>query len=105
MKPNEYQRPAMRTANAGCRCFLNVGLRLAGEAGEVTDMIKKNMFQGHTFDLEAYVKELGDVAWYLALGCEVAGIDLETVMEANIEKLCERYPEGFDPKRSRNREE
>jgi NTP pyrophosphatase (non-canonical NTP hydrolase) len=76
-----------------------------GEAGEVADMIKKNMFQGHTFDLEVYVKELGDVAWYLALGCEVAGIDLETVMEANIEKLRERYPDGFDPERSRNREE
>ena len=105
MKPNEYQRLAMRTADANCRCFSNVGLGLAGEAGEVADMIKKNMFQGHIFDLEAYIKELGDVIWYSALGCEVAGIDLETVMELNIEKLRERYPDGFDPERSRNREE
>ena len=40
---NEYQRLAMRTAKPECRVLSNVGLGLAGEAGEVADEIKKHL--------------------------------------------------------------
>lgn len=105
LTPNKYQELAMRTAKPECRNLSNVGLGLAGEAGECADLIKKHLHQGHTLDKEKLKKELGDVAWYLALGCEVAETRLEEVMRMNVDKLMARYPDGFDPERSKNRSE
>lgn len=105
LTPNKYQELAMRTAKPECRNLSNVGLGLAGEAGECADLIKKHLHQGHNLDKEKLKKELGDVAWYLALGCEVAETTLEEVMRMNIDKLMVRYPDGFDPERSKNRSE
>lgn len=105
MTGNEYRTLAMRTANSSSRTLSNVGLGLAGEAGEVADMIKKHLHQGHDLDKEALCKELGDVLWYVALGCTVLGLDMDAVMETNIEKLKKRYPKGFEVEKSRNRQE
>jgi NTP pyrophosphatase (non-canonical NTP hydrolase) len=40
---------------------------------------------------------------YLASIARSYDIEIETVFDANVKKLEERYPDGFDPKRSRNR--
>ena len=77
---------------------------MTGEAGEFADLVKKINFHGHTQDNDHLIKELGDVLWYIALGAEVIGTDLETVAQANINKLWNRYPNGFEEKRSINRE-
>lgn len=105
LTPNKYQELAMRTAKPECRNLSNVGLGLAGEAGECADLIKKHLHQEHPLDKEQLKKELGDVCWYLALGCEVAGTTLEEVMRMNIDKLRARYPDGFDSERSQHRDE
>lgn len=105
MTGNAYQTLAMRTAREACRNLSNVGLGLAGEAGECADIIKKYLHQGHPFNREKFLKELGDVAWYLALGCTVVGAKLDDVLRGNIEKLKNRYPDGFDPEHSINRAE
>ena len=68
-------------------------------------MTKKHLFHGHELDRDALIKELGDIAWYLAEGAEALGISLEEVFERNIEKLKKRYPEGFSEERSINRTE
>lgn len=102
---NGYQHKAMRTAKEECRELSNVGLGLAGEAGEIADMIKKHLHQGHPLDREKFIKELGDLAWYLALGCTVIGEPMEKVLQTNIDKLLKRYPDGFDPERSMHRAE
>lgn len=104
MKVNEYQQLAMRTAEQKSRAWSNVALGLAGEAGECADIVKKYLHQGHPLDTEKLMKELGDVAWYVALGATVLGVTLEEVLAANIEKLKARYPDGFDPERSLHRE-
>lgn len=107
MTINEYQKEAMRTASGMNKHFpleLNGVMGLAGEAGECVDMMKKHLFQGHKLDKEHLVKELGDVAWYLAVTAYAIGCDLETVMQMNVDKLRKRYPDGFDPERSQNRE-
>ena len=103
MKINEYQELAMRTANPKCKNLSNVGLGLAGEAGEAADLIKKHLHHEHELDKDHLAKELGDVAWYIALGCEVIGIDMETVLQRNIDKLKARYPEGFSTEHSLHR--
>jgi NTP pyrophosphatase (non-canonical NTP hydrolase) len=82
-----------------------MSLGLAGESGEVVDMVKKFVGHGHTIDIEKLTKELGDVMWYLAAICEAMGISFDAVAESNIEKLKRRYPEGFTYDSSRNRKE
>lgn len=104
MTINEYQALAMRTAEEKGRTWGNVGLGIAGEAGEVADIVKKYLYQGHPLDVEELKKELGDVAWYLALGATVAGVTLEELLKKNIEKLHGRYPDGFDAEKSMHRE-
>lgn len=104
MTINEYQALAMRTAEENGRTWSNVGLGMAGEAGEVADVIKKYLHQGHPLDHEKLLEEVGDVAWYLALAATMAGVTLESVLEANIAKLTGRYPDGFEVQRSINRE-
>ena len=78
-------------------------LGLAGESGEVIDMIKKRLFQGHTIDQEKLLDEMGDVYWYYTLILQTMGYSLQEVMSCNIAKLRRRYPGGFEVERSVNR--
>ena len=103
---NAYQREALRTAsgmNDKYPMWLNGVLGLAGESGECADLIKKHLFQGHELDVEHLAKELGDVAWYLAVTAYAIGYPLEDVLRMNMKKLRERYPKGFDPEKSKHR--
>lgn len=108
MDANQYQLLAYKTANKDLEAFdqlRNAAYGLNGEAGEVIDILKKHEFQGHTLDTDKLIKELGDVAWYLALACTALGVPLSDVLERNIDKLRKRYPAGFDPDKSIHREE
>lgn len=80
-------------------------LGLAGEAGEVVDLVKKFLYQGHEIDRARMRDELGDVLWYFTLICHATGSTLKDVMQRNIEKLHRRYPHGFAMERSIQREE
>lgn len=75
--------------------MLLAGLGLTGEAGEIADLIKKKFFHKHEISREEFIKEIGDVLWYLAFLCNHMGIDLEEAIEVNIDKLKTRYPNGF----------
>lgn len=105
MSPNEYQRLALRTASEKSmeNPLLNGLLGLGGEAGECQDLYKKHLFQGHDLDKDQMAKELGDVAWYLALTAYGIGYDLEDILRMNIDKLRARYPDGFDAEHSLHR--
>lgn len=105
---NAYQREALRTAsgmNNQYPMWLNGVLGLTGESGECADMVKKYLFQGHDLDKEHLAKELGDVAWYVAVTAHAIGYTLEDVLRMNMNKLKARYPEGFDPDKSLHRKE
>lgn len=106
MTINEYQKNALRTANKSLSPIqqLENGLMgLNGEAGEAIDILKKHLFQGHELDTAHMAKELGDVAWYLAVSANAIGYDLETIMQMNMDKLKARYPDGFDAEHSLHR--
>lgn len=97
MTPNDYQQAALRTAPGDLppeRLLLNGLMGLNGEAGEAIDILKKHLFQGHELDTEHMAKELGDVAWYLAVSANAIG---------NVDKLKARYPDGFDAEHSLHR--
>lgn len=97
----QYARAAGRTMNNGSLAIW--GLGIAGEAGEVADVIKKHLGHGHDLDTAQLTRELGDVLWYVAAIAKTIGVTLEEVARANIEKLQRRYPDGFDPERSKVR--
>lgn len=108
MTINEYQKLAMTTLNPELDkkdVLINGVMGLCGESGEVIDIVKKHLAQGHELDKEKIIKELGDVAWYMAEIATVLDVDLEDVLVQNIEKLKKRYPEGFSVENSLNREE
>ncbi|MGN0449077.1 MAG: nucleoside triphosphate pyrophosphohydrolase family protein, partial [Ruminococcus sp.] len=83
----------------------NYAMGLSGESGEVTDLIKKELFHGHSEDPFGIQKELGDVLHYLSGLATMYGLTLEEVAMANIEKLKKRYPDGFSQEASINRED
>ena len=106
MTGNEYQRLAMTTLNPALTkkdILINGVMGLCGESGEAIDIVKKHLHQGHELDRENLIKELGDIAWYLAETAYALDIPLETILRNNLEKLKNRYPEGFDTNRSMNR--
>jgi NTP pyrophosphatase (non-canonical NTP hydrolase) len=76
---------------------------LAGEAGEVADIIKKGVFHQHGLNIDKVAEELGDVLWYTAALCSTLGLDMSKVMENCIEKLKMRYPNGYSSVDSQRR--
>jgi len=108
MTINEYQKLAMTTQNPALSerdVLLNGVMGLCGESGEAIDIVKKWLAQGHELDKAHLAKELGDIAWYLAETATALGLTLEEILQANIDKLRARYPEGFSTEKSLQREE
>ena len=107
MEINEYQKLAMTTLNPELTkrdVLINSVMGLCGESGEAIDLMKKHLYQGHDLDREKLIKELGDIAWYLAEAATGLDIDLSEVLQRNLDKLHARYPQGFDTNRSQHRE-
>ena len=120
MDVNLYQNECLRTAKGmtnyivltekgegdiNYAMLLNGLIGLNGESGECIDIYKKHLFQDHELDKEHLAKELGDVAWYLAVSASALGYDLEDIFRMNVKKLRARYPDGFDPELSKHRKE
>ena len=93
-----YQLQAMRTAKPMTQedDLMHAALGLAGEAGEFADAIKKHLVYGRDLDRENAIEELGDVLWFVALGCHALGVSMDDVAQGNIDKLRRRYPEKYD---------
>lgn len=73
--------------------YLSSGL--AGEAGEVSNVIKKLHRDGSGPELKAKViKELGDVMWYAARIADELNVPLEEVLIYNMKKLSDRMERG-----------
>lgn len=72
----------------------HAAMGLAGEAGEVVDVIKKHVFTGKRLDREELIKELGDVEFYLEALRQQVSISREDVLLANWEKLSQRHSDN-----------
>lgn len=102
---DDYQAEAARAAKAApgteplswreeaCKSALGI----AGEAGEVADLLKKHFFQGKPENNDKLCEELGDVLWYLSDLARLHGLSLSEVAAFNLRKLRRRYPNGFTP--------
>ena len=125
--PNDYQKLAIRS-QADQQVILNrlyaLGPKamqadnayrgLCNDIGELGDPIKKWIEYGqelNIFGKGGIKEETGDVLWRLAQLLDAVGLTLEECMEANIQKLKVRYPEGYsdfnaaEENRDRNKEQ
>jgi NTP pyrophosphatase (non-canonical NTP hydrolase) len=70
-------------------------LGLAGEAGEVANIVKKIQRDSDgviTDETRAKLKdELGDVLWYISACADELGLTLGEIAEFNVEKLAKRH--------------
>jgi NTP pyrophosphatase (non-canonical NTP hydrolase) len=97
---SDYQRLSRRTATypgAGDNIVYPT-LGLAGEAGEVAEKVKKLLRDdGGVLSEErraALAAELGDVLWYVAQVATEAGLEIEEIAQANLDKLLSRQERG-----------
>jgi NTP pyrophosphatase (non-canonical NTP hydrolase) len=101
MERQEYRKQVERTLNPDANYTQEsrltlASLGLAGESGEVVDIIKKHLFHGKPFDREKLILELGDVRWYLESFAFILNVSMEEIEEKNIAKLRARFPSGFN---------
>lgn len=109
---DQYQQLTRRTVPdnvGGDSLLVMAALGCTGEAGELADLVKKELFQGRERDHGRLIEELGDLLWYVSKMADALGITLSCVAEENIRKLTIRYPNGFSvedgiAKRDRERE-
>lgn len=94
---NEYQAAANRTLYGTEQVLTNCALGLAGESGQLIDLIKNYTFRGKELNREQLIHEMGDVLWYLSQIAQWADIPFEEVAQNNIATLNKRYPNGFSP--------
>lgn len=68
-------------------------LGLAGETGEVMELLKKRLRDGK-YDQQNLKKELGDMLYYWCKVGAYFGITPEEIMQTNVEKLTSRALRG-----------
>lgn len=89
---NQYQSLVERvnqSYNCGDNTLAIAALGLAGETGEVIEIIKKHI-RDDQLDLDHLKEELGDVLAYIALLARIYNIDFDDVKSFNEEKLITR---------------
>lgn len=75
------------------RDFTIMGFGLAGEAGEVVEVLKKRIRDGE-FDTNKLKLELGDLIFYWVKICNSFGLSPTEVINSNIEKVEGRKARG-----------
>lgn len=104
MTPQEFREATLAISSARDDTSLDTesgrfalyALGLAGEAGEIVDEVKKLLFHGKELSSDTMLKEAGDVLWYLDRLLMMFDAELGDAMQANVDKLRARYPNGWD---------
>lgn len=69
----------------------HAAMGVSGEAGELSDAIKRNAIYGKPADVDNIVEELGDLEFYMQDIRAKYGITRQQTLQANISKLEKRY--------------
>lgn len=70
---------------------LHAALGVCGEAGELADVVKREVIYGKDLDQKNLVEELGDLRFYLQATMMLYGISEQEVLQENANKLSIRY--------------
>lgn len=115
MKPNDYIKKIKLvdtnydqvnnriSDNTHLQALIHGALGLAGESGEVVDIIKKVIQYGKPLDTNKLKEELGDTLWYMGVIIDTIDSSFEEVMQMNVDKLSKRFPSGFSEKAAMER--
>ena len=98
MNIKEFQEVSKRTMKWDEFSHLHCAMGVSGEAGEVVDIIKKSHFYNKPIDKNHLDEEIGDVMFYIVNLASCYGLDFETILENNFNKLSKRYPKGYNDK-------
>lgn len=74
---------------------LEAAMGLVGEAGEVSELFKKECFYGRHTDVGELTKELGDVFHYFCRVLHLNHISINAVIQTHKEKMSKRFPNGY----------
>lgn len=95
-----YREEVLRTLsfykNDTQECLILAALGLTGESGEFADLLKKQRYHDKMVSSQDYIKELGDIRWYLEVAAFALGVSMAEVEATNAQKLRARYPDGFN---------
>jgi NTP pyrophosphatase (non-canonical NTP hydrolase) len=100
---DEFQKEALTTDHSVGKDttsvdFFAIVLGFAGEAGEISEKLKKIYWHKKGAwddeDKKLLAKELGDVLWYASSLSSHLGISLDTIAKTNLEKLKSRVERG-----------
>ena len=131
MELKDYQEVCKKTSkkdfNSKAEEIMTWGLGISGEAGDVAGCIENLEFSKKNFDIisfgnvnqskfsikktfvhdkdvrEGIRENLGDVLWYIGSICNFFDWSMQDILEENVAKLKQRFPEGFT-KENANRE-
>lgn len=88
----EYRDFCREICQPQCDNAPYLALGLAGETGEVIEIVKKSIRAGQPVDQTEIGYELGDVLFYLTRLADKHGLTLAHLISMNVEKL--RYREA-----------
>jgi len=111
MTPTEYMEAVKRTESPACPLgaplhsrLLHSVLGCVDESGELIKAVKDSLFYNKPLTTEDLLEEYGDLLWYIAIGLDALEVSFEEVMEVNIRKLQERYPDSFTAQDAQERD-
>lgn len=105
MTLKDYKAQALRTDYADYTDFHTgastprldyATMGLVTESVKVLDLVKKSKKALSPLDVVKVTEELGDLLWYFNLTLDELGMSFEDVMQASVDKINRKHPEG-DP--------
>ena len=95
----EYQEGVARTSalkdGPQDRRMYMTGMGIVGEVGELCDQCKKVIFHSHPTDLDKLDKEMGDVLYYIAEGCNAHDVCLKDVIDREFDQFEQHVEKSF----------
>lgn len=88
---DEFVRKLFKTRGAIQYDCDHAVIGLAGEVGEICDVVKKFSIYGKEIDINHLIEELGDNRFYEQALMNIFGIPEQTILQANANKLAKRY--------------
>lgn len=100
MTIREYQKQSGRTNAPLGNSYndltsIHMLMGMMTEVGELTDQFKKHLAYGKDIDWVNVKEEIGDLMWYISEFANNHQFDLEEILETNISKLQQRFPDKF----------
>lgn len=94
MQPNDYQILAARTLSKALsdeNALAMGAIGLAGEISETVELIYYMVYHASALDVDKFMAELGDVAWYASAIATITGFPLSEILGPSVQAFQLRY--------------